>query len=227
MSNKVYLAIIVLVVLVVSSVAAFYALQTPQEEETTNPTTAGVKAGDTFTYSMTGTAELGEEDITIPENFLEINMTDYYKVTITEVDGPIVSFNTTLKFTNGTQFDRTGQVNIETGANSEEFWAIYAANLTTGDPSRPEVADSTTINATETRTYLDGDRETNFLRAEGEFYDTTDLTYSTYYYDYTYVHFDSQTGMLVELKNIKIYSDPQIIYTVQWNLIDSNVLQVS
>lgn len=225
MPKKVYLAIIVLVVLVVASVAFYCALQTPQEAAPT--TKAGVKVGDTFTYNMTGHAEIGEQDVTIPENFLEINMTEYYKITITEVEGPIVSFSTTLKFTNGTQFDRTGQVNIETGANSEEFWAIYATNLNAGDPSRPGVSSSLTVNSTETRTYLDGDRETNFLRAEGEFYDTTDPTFSKYYYDYTYVHFDKQTGMLVELRNIKIYSDPQIIYTVEWNLIDSNVLQVS
>jgi hypothetical protein len=225
MPKKLYLAIITLTILVVAAVAAFYALQPPPQ--TSSAVASGLKAGDTFTYSMIGIAELGNENVTIPDNFKEVNMTDYYRVTVTSVDGPNVQFNVTWSFTNGTVYDRTGKVNVETGVDSQEFWAIYAANLTKGSPVRPAVTSGATVNDTQTRTYRNGDRQTNILQMQGEFYNTEDLTYSQICNEYTYVYFDSQTGMLVELKDMKVYSDPQIILTVEWKLIDSNVLQVS
>ncbi len=45
--------------------------------------------------------------------------------------------------------------------------------------------------------------------------------------DYLYVHFDGATGMLVELKDMRVYSDPQVILTTQWELVDSNVWVVA
>ncbi len=229
MPKKVYLAIIVLAVLVVASVGAFYALQAPQDAGAAHTSTVkvGVKAGDTFTYNMTGIADLGSDDAIIPDNFKEVNMTDYYRVTITNVEAPIVSYNVTWQFTNGTQYNYSGKANIATGVNSQDFWGIYEANLTQGNLVRSGMPDGATVNETQTKTYLNGDRQTNVLQMQGEFYDTTDLTYSKMYYDYSYVYFDSQTGMLVEFKDIQIYSDPKIMLTVEWNLVDSNVLQVS
>lgn len=225
MPNKLYLAIIILIILIASGIAAIFAFQTPPSQAQT--VKSGLKPGDTFTYSMKGISELGDPNATTPENFLEVNMTDYYRVTITSVSNPIVSFNTTWRFTNGTQIDRTGKVNIETGADSEEFWAIYAANLTINAPVRPAFLNGAIVNETETRTYKDGNRQTNVLQMQGEFYDSSDPTYTRTYSDFMYVHFDSQIGMLVELKDIKIYTDPQIILTVEWKLVDSNVLAIA
>jgi hypothetical protein len=228
MPKKVYLAIIVLAVLVVASVAAFYALQTPPAtEEPTVTVKAGVKAGDTFTYSITGMAETGNDNVAIPSSFKELNQTDYYKITITNVEGPSVTYNSTWRFLNGTQFDRTETINVATGTDAVDFWAIYAANLTKGSLLRPAIAGGATVNETETRIYMDGNRTANVFSMSGVFYDSEDLTYTRTYNAYRYVHFDQQTGMLVELKEIKIYTDPEIMLTVDWNLVDSNVLQVS
>ncbi len=223
MRKKIYISAIILIVIIAVSVAAVIAFQ-PSPAQTVK---SGLKAGDTFTYSMKGMSEIGGPNVTTPENFLEINMTDYYRITITSVDNPVVSFNVTWRFTNGTQINKTCQVNVDTGVNSLEFWAIYAANLTVGKPVRPAFPNGAIVNETESRAYRDGNRTANVLQMQGQFYDSSDLTYSRTYLDYTYVHFDSITGMLVELKDRKIYSDPQIILTIEWKLVDSNVWAVS
>jgi hypothetical protein len=223
MPKKIYISIFILIILVVASLAAFFAFQTPPSQAQT--VASGLKPGDTFTYSMKGISSIGESNATTPENFLEVNMTDYYRVTITTVSNPIVSFNTTWRFTNGTQIDRTGQVNIETGADSQEFWAIYAANLTAKAPVRQAFPNGAIVNETETRTYKDDSRQTNILQMQGQFYDSNNPTRT--YSDFMYVHFDSQTGILVELKDMKIYSDPQIILTFEWKLVDSNVWTIT
>jgi len=228
MPKKVYLAIIVLAVLVVASVAAFYALQTPPAtEEPTVTVKAGVKTGDTFTYSIKGMAETSNENVPVPTSFYELNQTDYYRITITNVEGTSVTYNHVWSFLNGTQIEKTETINVATGTDGIDFWAIYAANLTKGSLLRPSIAGGATVNDTETRTYNDGKRNTNIFTMTGVFYDAEDLTYSRTYNAYRYVHFDQQTGMLVELKEIKIYTDPEIMLTVDWNLVDSNVLQVS
>ncbi len=225
MRKKLYISIFILIVLVVAIIAAVFAFQ-PAPAETIQAK-SGLKAGDTFTYSMTGISELGDPNATTPPNFYDVNMTDYYKVTITAVEDPKVSFDTQWRFKNGTQLDYPGYVNIETGDNDDIFWAIYAANLTVGKPARPAAPNKCTVNMTDYVDYKDGNRTTNKLQIQGQFYDPTDPTFTKSYLDYTNVHFDRETGMLVELRNRKIYTDPAIILTVEWKLVDSNVWAIS
>jgi len=225
MPKKVYLAIFVLAVLVVASAVVFFALQTPANNESTS-VKVGVKAGDTFTYSIKGIFETTSETATIPANFVEVNQTDYYKVTIVNVEGSNVTYNFIWRFLNGTQYERTETINVSTGTDGVDFWAIYPANLTQGSLLRPLGTIKATVNSTSTREYLDGNRTTNIHTVTGTFIDVEDQTFSRTYEAFRYVHFDSETGMLVSLKEIKIYTDPQIMLTVEWNLVDSNVLQV-
>jgi hypothetical protein len=84
MRKKLYISIFILIVLVVAIVAAVFAFQ-PAPAETIQAK-SGLKVGDTFTYSMTGISELGDPNATTPPNFYDVNMTDYYKVTITAVE---------------------------------------------------------------------------------------------------------------------------------------------
>ncbi len=225
MRKKLYISIFILIVLVAATLAAVFAFQPAPTTETNTPK-SGLKVGDHFTYNMTGVSELGDPNATTPTNFYDVNMTDYYKVTITAVENPVVSFNVEWLFKNGTKLDRSGQVNIETGI-SQEFWAIYEANLTIGKPTRSAIPTGAVVNMTESSGYKDGNRTTNVLQMQGQFYDSADPTYTKTYTDYSYVHFDRLTGMLVELKDIKIYSDPAIILTVEWKLVDSNVWAIS
>jgi len=218
--NKTYLSIIVVVVLLVVIVAAVYTAQPKRE--------IGVKAGDIFTYSLTGEAVDNTEDgNAVPKNFLDINNVEYYSIEITKVEYPIVSYIETTQFKNGTGLTSEDTVNVESGDTiSGGFWGVFIINLKVGSLSRPDVSNGITINSTETRTYLDGERQTNFMRAEAEFYDADDPTLTRKYNAYTFMYIDKQLGVLVELTDMKIYSDPQIMLTVKMELISSNVLQV-
>jgi hypothetical protein len=229
MPKKGYIAIIVIVILAVASVGAYYAL-TQQAQTTPNAEVkAGVKTGDTFTYSIKGLAEVINENVSIPSSFYDLNKTDYYKVTITNVEGPNVTLSTTWLFINGTHYDRTETMNIATGTQNIDFWGIYAADLVNGSLLRPTgvINDGAKFNSTTTITYANGNRSTNLLTLTGVFYDTTDSTFTKGYYAYRDLYVDKSTGMMVELQDKKIYTDPEIIETVQWKLIDSNVIQVS
>ena len=225
MARKLFLAIIVLVIICVVSVAAIFWVQSlPQTPSKT--VESGLTAGNVFTYNIKGLATKTGPNATIPESFLELNQTEWYRVNITSVSGSEVSYNATWRFINGTEFEQASKVNVATGAGNPDFWAIYAANLTAKDLVRPSGSDGFTVNDTETRTYKGGNRETNLLSIQSQFYDSSDPTYSKTYNDYMYVYFDKQTGMLVELRNIQLYSDPQLILTIEWKLADSNVWNI-
>lgn len=221
-----YIIIAMVVILVIGSAAAFYVLQ-PKPADNTNPQySIGVKAGDTFTYHVKGMADQYSEDEMIPANFHDLNKTDYIKVTINDVVGSNVTYSVITRYTNGTQYENTETLDVITGKNNAYFWGIFAANLTQGDILRPlNPVESGSFNSTETRTYASGERATNIQRMSGEYYNAEDTTQQLYRNRYLYV--DKSTGMMVELKIIDAYTSPQIIQTVQWTLVDSNVFQVS
>jgi hypothetical protein len=224
MSKKIYPLLIAIIVLIAVSVTALYIFQAPARNESL--VTVGVKVGDVFTYKFVGYAD-SHVSFSIPENFADVNKTDYYRVEITKVEAPIVSYTVTLRFNNGTQFSYDGMINLENGLYSEPYWDIYASNLSTGSLSRPGSPDEPRISSTQLEPYPDGDREIHFVRSEYELYDTTDLTYTKTCYVYHYVHFDKQTGMMTNYKIMQVYNSPEIILTVEYTLVDSNVFQIS
>jgi hypothetical protein len=228
MVKKLYITILIAVILCVIASAAILLNQPFSNQPPATTVVAGVAVGGTFTYDIKGLARVIDSNATIPENFFQLNMTKWYRVTITHVTNAEVSFNTTWRFSNGTEIEKTGKVNIETGKdNSLDFWAIYASGLNAGEFARPFGTDRLAINATEERTYNDGERETNRVSLENQFYDADDPTLSRTYDDYLSIYFDKQTGMLVELVDVKLYSSPQIILTLQWKIIESNVWNIS
>jgi hypothetical protein len=215
-----YIIIALVAIFLVGTAGAFYALA-PKPPEIS----IGVKAGDTFTYNVKGLAEQYAENETIPAQFYDLNKTDYVRVTIINVANPNVTYSTTWRYINGTQYDTTETLNLMVGNDSAAFWGIYASNLAQGNLLRALRADGGAFNSTESRTYADGSRETNAQTINKEFYNAEDTTQTLYRNRYLYV--DKATGMLVELKNIDIYTSPRIMQTVQWTLVDSNVIQVS
>lgn len=217
-----YIIIAMVVILVIATAVAFVVFQ-PKPAEINY--TIGVKPGDTFTYNVKGIAEQYDENETIPASFNDLNKTDYVRVTITNVDGPNVTFNTLTRYINGTQHEYTETLNVIAGNESASFWGIYASNLKKGDLVRALKQEGGSFNSTETRTYASGDRATNFQTWNKEYYNAEDTTQGLYRNRYVYV--DQATGMLVELKNIDIYTNPKIMQTIQWTLVDSNVFQVS
>ena len=222
MAKKLFTIIVILTISLIIALAAILSNQTPTETVVT-----GVVAGNVFTYDIKGYSVINEANATIPESFSELNMTEWYRVTITSVSGPDVSFNTTWRFVNGTEIENMGNVNVLTGEDNRIFWAIYPANLTLNDLVSPSGSDGLIVNQTEIKTYKDGPRDTNIITLQTRFVDADDPTLSRTYDDYLYVHFDRVTGMLVELRDMKLYTDPQVILTIDWELIGSNVWAVA
>jgi len=188
----------------------------------------GVTEGDVFTYDIMGLWSSNDPNATVPEQFLQLNMTEWYRVTITEVSGVEVKISTTWRFKNETELAGTGTVNVETGISSGGFWAIYAANLRANDRVRPNGPDRSTVNETITRDYgASGTRETNRLILTTLYYDVDDPTLSTTYTEYASTYFDRQTGILVELRNLSVYNKPQMALTVLWKIRGTNVWVVT
>jgi hypothetical protein len=195
----------------------------------TSDVVAGVKKGDEFTYDLKGYYSSNDPDETAPVALLDINMTEWYKITVTSVVGPEVTIDTTWRFSNGTELTGTGNVNVETGIHypTEGFWAIYAANLKANDFTRPNGPDRSTINETSTRDYASGTRETNRISLVLQYYDANDPSYTTTWTEYMNTHFDRQVGILVELRDISVYTNPDVTITLVWTLTNTNRWKVS
>jgi hypothetical protein len=224
MSKKVYISIFILIVLIAATVAIIFATQPAPAKAVV----VGVKAGDSFTYSLLGTSTLTGLDAVETPGFSQFNQTDYYKITITDVNGTSVSFDNTWRFKNGTEITGKQTIDLSNGqkTDSDGFWAIYAANLNVGDLLRPTGHDGLTVNLTDTKTYAESTRERNFMSIRAESVLTTDPTSSTLRYDTTFVFFDKQTGMLDNLNWITDYNKPEMTEVITWKLINSTVWAV-
>jgi hypothetical protein len=224
MSKKVYIAIFLLIVLIAATVAIIFATQPAPAKAVV----VGVNAGDSFTYSLKGTSTLTGLNAEDTPGFSQFNRTDYYKITIIDVNGTLVSFDTTWRFINGTEITGKQTIDLSNGqkTDSNGFWAIYAANLNVGDLLRPTGYDGLTVNLTDTKTYAESTREINFMSIRSESFLNTDPTYSTLRYDTTFVFFDKQTGMLQNLNWITDYNNPEMTEVITWKLVNSTVWAV-
>jgi len=235
MSNKTYFALIVIIILIVASIAAYYRFS-PSEGPNSTETVTGLNVGDIFIYEMTGYAEpyIGSDkpaDFYVPKNFVDVNSTKYYRIEITKVEPPIISFVATWEFKNGTSISYDYMVNINDGSfnggedrfgSSECYRAIYAAGLTAGSLSRPASPDEEIINETRIESFNNVNREINYLRTEFEAYDYDDKTYSTLCHVYLYIQFDKQMGIMTNYRSIQVYSADAIILTIDYKIVDSN-----
>ena len=224
MFKKVAIAILLLLVLIAGIVAIIFVTQLSPS----NGATVGVHVGDSFSYSIVGISTLiGLDAVETPE-FSRYNQTDYFKITITEVNGTSVSFDILWRFINGTEITNKETIDLSNGNKSHQdaFWAIYPSNLNVGALIRPTGYDGLTVNLTDTRTYADSTRESNFWHLDTEFTLGTDPTGSTFRYEYIGVYFDKQTGMLETLTNYTEYNNPAKSEIVTWNLVNSTVWAV-
>jgi hypothetical protein len=215
---------VVLVVVIVLALIVFLGAQFNQARA------PGVKAGDEFTYDIRGSWSSNDPNVTAPASFLQLNMTESYKITVTDVNGSKVSISTSWRFENGTERNTTGYVDIESGTTfpSGGFWPIFAANLKANDILRPSGMELVTINETKTSDYGAGvTRETNVVSQTRELYDADDPTGSTLWNQYVTIQFDRQTGMLVKLSDASVYNNPQLILNNIWTLKESNIWSVS
>ena len=188
----------------------------------------GVKVGDEFTYDIKSYWSSQDPDALPSDSFLEFNLTEWYKVTVTGVSGAEVSVNTTWRFNNGTEIEAASSIDVETGIPypTTGFYPIYAGNLKAGDKVRPLGPDRSTINETTTRDYASGTRETNLVSLTEQYTDANDPTGTRTWTEIMNTKFDKQTGVLVEFRDISLYTNPSITTNIAWTLKESNVWDV-
>jgi len=156
-------------------------------------TTVGVSEGNVFEYNMVSYFSSLYTDTT-PEELLDINRTQWIRVTITGVSGSTISMRTTTHYQNGTETSSQGSCNIDTGENTGASPPFISANLGKGSLVNPSASEKWYINETVTRTYKDGSRQTNHLKLTYT-QNSTDVGEFTRTYEY---YFDKNTGALVE-----------------------------
>ena len=219
---RLIVAVAVVIVIVLALVIFLVAQATPQG------VVPGVKVGDEFVYDIKGFWSSTDPNATMTDYYVQLNMTDWYKITVTDVDGSKVSINTTWRFTNGTELTGTNSVDVDTGTvyPSTAFWAIYAANLKENDRARPTGASPAIVNETTTRDYASGARETNFVSLTQQLYDADDPTGTRTWTEIMNIKFDKQTGILVEFRDISLITNPSITTNIAWTLKESNVWDV-
>ena len=182
----------------------------------------GVTAGDEFTYDIRVYFSSTNQSTPISHEALAINSTEFFKVRITEVEGVTVSMQTIWRFINGTEIDGQNHIDLETGTKSGDFWTIIGSNLNAGDRIRPKGFDRTIINYTITKNYGPGvNRETNVIDNTFTLYNENDPNITST--EYSKIYFDRQTGMLAEINDMRVLSEPLTTETLSWKLKENHV----
>jgi hypothetical protein len=170
----------------------------------------GVQPNDYFTYSVRSYYQTSNPNFPVPASLVQTNNTDYYNVTVTQVQVFNVTRTNQWHFNNGTQEQDSLTVqDTDTGINyyMYAFEGIYDSNLNAGDLLRPGSNDTARINQTITTNYPSGPRESNVITIILQVYDTSDPTNSTIGTgNYTYV-IDRETGVLVQRIIYSEFSD--------------------
>lgn len=183
----------------------------------------GVSVGDTFTFDVFSFWSSSAANAVVPEWLSEINQTESFRVTIITISDTMVTTLDTWVFKNGTEYNSTGLVNVETGYNSGGFWPVVAANLGKDDLLHPAGQNGITVNETITREYPSGARETNHFTLN---YQGNDENYGYYTAESDY-YFDRATGMLVELYDRSTFLGANMQTAILWKIKASNVWVVS
>jgi hypothetical protein len=213
------LSVIILFTLCFAIIAQVSA-QTPQVN-------IGVKEGDTFKYQATYFWNSTNPNDTVPIGFVEQNTTEWLQATIKTVTGSTVTITEVQHFQNGTEVPREEITYV--GTVNQLSVLLYAANLNAGDYVLP-MADLPyyTVNATVSRNYTGGPRETNYLLNSITDVDVNGDNITDYAYMYTSRFFDRQTGILVQGHfEYGSATNPGQAYAYEYKLTESNVWTVS
>jgi hypothetical protein len=195
--------------------------------QTTPEVNVGVSEGNTFKYQATYYWNSTNPNDTVPSSFIEQNMTEWLQATIKLVTGNTVTITEVQHFQNGTEVSREELTNV--GTVNQLSVLLYAANLNAGDYVLP-IADLPyyTVNATVSRDYTGGPRETNYLQNTLANVDVDGNETIDYAYIYSSRYFDRQTGILVDgyFEYASAVNLGQI-YAYAYKLTESNVWTVS
>ena len=217
-SRVVYLLVILVFTILILAVIIF-----TYSGMSTQTRVPGVSLGDTFTYDVSSFWIPSDANAVVPQEFLEINQTESFRVIITDISGSMVTTLDTWVFKNGTERNSTGMVNVVTGFSFGGFWPVVAANLRKNDLLHPAGQNGITVNETIIREYPSGARETNHFTLN---YQGNDEGYGYYTAEADY-YFDRATGMLVELYDKSEFLSANMQCAILWKIKESNVWVVS
>ena len=110
--KKIYAIVTLLIILIAATAALIYVAANPAPK----PITVGVHVGDVFIYNITSTSTLTDLNAVETPGFFQYNQTNYYKITITDINEYNVTMDTLWSFKNGTEVTGTQMVDIANGA---------------------------------------------------------------------------------------------------------------
>jgi len=225
-TNKRLIVAIVLVAILAVAAAAIVLTYQKSPSSPSKSKLVGVQVGDTFTYSIKGDCSNPVPSTDYP-GFYQLNETQYYKVTVTGIEGSSVTLKTDWVFINGTDIQQQQTIDLTNGMMTDQngFWGLYPAHLKTYDLIYP-VNNTVPINATTTLPYNSGNRESAYYHVSTTQYYSKDPTQSTQRTLYDEVWIDQQTGMLTIFHEIQEYNNPQLELEVIYALTSTNVWNV-
>ena len=161
--TKVYAAIILVAILAIATGAIVYTSQKFSHKASL----VGVQVGDTFTYNITGSCSDVVPTVDYP-GFYQLNDTQYYKVTVTGIQGDNVTLKTDWVFVNGTDIAQQQTIDLSNGlmTDASGFSFLFPSNLKVSDPIYPQMSSTVPVNATLTQTYASGTRESLYCSSK-------------------------------------------------------------
>jgi hypothetical protein len=223
-NKKLVIAIVLVAILAIAAAAIVFTYHKSSSSSPSKSALVGVQVGDTFTYNITGSCSNPVPSIDYP-GFYQLNQTEYYKVTVTGIEGTTVSLQTDWVFQNGTDAQQPETIDLANGYTAGTFWGLYPTNLKVGDPIYP-YNNTVPVNETIPQTYATTTRQSDFYHVSTTQYLSTDPTQSTERILYDQIWFDKQTGILTGFDLIIEYNNPQLELEVIYVLISSTVWNV-
>lgn len=178
----------------------------------------GVKTGDQFTYSVTGSYSANAPIDDVPAEVLNAQISVFFQITIVNVSSPDIGYTWVWHFVNGTEQTGDGITDIEIPTESEgPFRLIVSANLTTNDSIHPHFGPTSTFNETVMYPYMNYTREANRLHTEAQQAnnETSVIKYRTVDSD---AYYDKLTGMLFQFEEDTTYQNPSFTTSLSWKL---------
>ncbi|MEM2292750.1 MAG: hypothetical protein QXX41_05695 [Nitrososphaerota archaeon] len=188
----------------------------------------GVFSGDWFVYDVKCFWSSPDPNATCPDELIEINETEWFRVDIISVDDSYVVYQYSFHFKNGTEYRSSDHgINLDSGSQTgggfPPFFFLIAANLSSGDKIYPTSDNSPTINETLILHYGPYQRETNHVVVNV----TVDDDAPGVLFLYFDVYFDRATGVSVD-SYIKadraIYSDDGTYQIYQTEIYQSTLI---
>jgi hypothetical protein len=175
--------------------------------------TEGVQEGEWYKYgNITVNWESENPEATPPDYLVEMNETEWWNMTITDITDTNVTIDWVAHLTNGTDITGTDYIDIETGNSTESMFMIISQGLEEGDSIYEGEYTEWLINETIPRTYPDGDRYTNHINITEDEDNAMNL------------YWDNQTGVMVEwTESSYIGGDFPTSWNMTFIIIDSSV----